>query len=113
MNSRTGEYIYPEPNRFISEEEIHTKTDIDIIYIRYYVIFLHNIFVKTISRDKSWFREVYLPKAKLLWNDIEKARLNPNEWNLQNPIKQRTKKINTPKYHIEPSKTSIFAEFDD
>jgi hypothetical protein len=99
-----GKYQEEGDGKFIHENSIHSRYGHSVVFIRHYVIFHKDVFIKTVYRDREWFQYRFLPKAIEAWGEIQRGIANPVAWSEKYPLKRRVKKV-------EPENVCVL--FDD
>jgi hypothetical protein len=89
MNAVDGKYIYEPPGKFVPNDFIYGRKEAEPAFIRHYFILVRDWMVICVVRNRNWFEETFLPKAKEVWEEIQRGRQNPEEWLRQNPKKGR------------------------
>lgn len=88
-----GKYVEESDGKFIHENTIHLRYGHRSVFIRHYVIFWRDVFIKTVYRDRSWFQQRFLPKAIECWAEIQRGLQDPDAWNEKYPLKRRGKRV--------------------
>lgn len=84
-----GQYNEESVGEFTHEDVIHETYGDRVVFIRHYVVYYKDWFTVTVSRNKEWFSDKFLPKAKETWEEIQKGLENPEEWAKRFPVKRR------------------------
>jgi len=87
-----GKYVEEADGKFVHENTIHLRYGHRAVFIRHYVIFWKDVFIKTVYRDRSWFQQRFLPKAIECWAEIQRGLQDPDAWNEKYPLKRRGKR---------------------
>lgn len=87
MNALDGTYVYETPGEFVPDDVIYERSGVEPAFIRHYFILARDWMVICVERNPSWFQETFLPKAKEVWEEIQRGRRNPEEWLRQYPKK--------------------------
>jgi putative phage-type endonuclease len=89
-----GEYHCTNPldKTFQHEHSIYIGNTELVMFVRHFVIFQKDLFIELVHRDRKWFQNEFLPKARTAWEEIERGRNDPDAWQKQYPIKRRTRK---------------------
>jgi hypothetical protein len=89
MNAENGEYVYEEEGRFIRNSEIYKRESCHPAFIRHYFILKRDWMVIRVERNRSWFNDTFLPKAREVWEEVLRGREDPDAWIAAHPKRTR------------------------
>jgi putative phage-type endonuclease len=83
----SGNYHHTDPleKKFRHETSIMLESKNPVLFVRHFALFYKDLYIKTVSRNRNWFTDTYLPKAIESWNEIQKGREDPDEWEKKYP----------------------------
>lgn len=89
MNAVNGEYVYEPEGKFVRNSEIYKRDNCHPAFIRHFFILQRDWLVIRVERNKDWFENTFLPKAREVWEEVERGRKNPEEWHAAHPKRTR------------------------
>ena len=89
MNAENGEYVYEPEGRFVRNSEIYKREGCHPAFIRHYFILKRDWMVIRVERNRSWFNDTFLPKAREVWEEVLRGREDPNAWLAAHPKRTR------------------------
>lgn len=107
MDGKTGEYVYEKPGRFVKNGEIYARENVEPVIIRHYFILAKDWMVIKVERNREWFQQTFLPKARETWEEVLRGRENPEKWHLENPKRVSTRSKVIKEYE---SNVSLFVD---
>jgi hypothetical protein len=90
MNAVNGEYVYEPEGRFVRNSEIYTRKDCHPAFIRHFFILQRDWLVIRVERNQDWFNNTFLPKAREVWEEVERGREDPEGWLAKYPKRTRS-----------------------
>jgi putative phage-type endonuclease len=87
----TGKYhgTNPVERKFRHEDSVHKHSETEVLFIRHYIIFAKDWFTVTVRRNRDWFLNAFLPKAREAWEEIQRGRADPVAWQEKYPLRKR------------------------
>jgi hypothetical protein len=89
MSAVNGEYVYEQEGRFVRNSELYKREGCHPAFIRHYFILKRDWMVIRVERNRSWFNDTFLPKAREVWEEVERGRENPDKWLSEHPKRIR------------------------
>ena len=89
MNAESGEYVYEKEGRFVRNSEIYKREGCHPAFIRHYFILKRDWMVIRVERNRSWFNDTFLPKAREVWEEVMRGREDPDAWLDAHPKRTR------------------------
>jgi hypothetical protein len=89
MNAVDGKYVYEKEGRFLRNSEIYKREGCHPAFIRHYFILQRDWMVVRVERNRSWFNDTFLPKAREAWEEVLRGREDPEAWLLAHPKRSR------------------------